>query len=261
MKTRKTLLMATGAVLFLLGSLAMADEGKGDPERDAGFDKPAVKPESKGPAEPGGWILALAWRLDLTKEQVAQIQAIVEEAQAEAQEAAEVVAAAQAVLHEAVVKGASEEDIRVAAAAMGIVIGDQAVLRAQTLAAIKAVLTEEQFGRFDAIKTKLPELRQLLQNRKAREADVKSPKSQDKTSKDPGDAGGKTPAKGKGDAGGKTLAKGTKDAGDKTPTADAALAMVTIFKAADTNKDGALTMDELNAYLKSTKGDPSAPKK
>ena len=186
MKMGKTSLMVAGAVLFLLGSLATADEGKGDPNKGDGSDKAVVKPESKGPGEPGGWILSLAWWLDLTKEQVAQVQAIVEEAQPEAQEAAEVVAAAQAALHEAVVKDASEEDIRIAAAALGIVIGDQAVLRTQTLAAIKAVLTEEQLKRFDAIKTKLPQLAQLLQNRKSRDADGKSPQSQDKTSKDPG---------------------------------------------------------------------------
>ena len=192
MKMGKTLLMVAGAVLLVLGSLATADEVKGDPDKGAGSDKPVVKPESKGSGEPGGWILSLAWWLDLTKEQVTQIQAIVDEAQPEAKEAAEVVAAAQAALHEAVVKDASEEDIRIAAGALGIVIGDQAVLRAQTLAAIKAVLTEEQLKRFDAIKTKLPQLAQLLQNPKSRDADAKSPKSQDKTSKDPGDTGDKT---------------------------------------------------------------------
>ena len=249
MKMGKTLLMVAGAVLLLLGSLAMADEVKGDPDKGTGSDKPAVKPESKGSGEPGGWILSLAWRLDLTKEQVAQVQAIVDEAQAEAQEAAEVVAAAQAALHEAVVKDASEEDIRIAAGALGIVIGDQAVLRAQTLAAIKAVLTTEQLQRFDAIKAKLPQLAQRLQNQKSPDTDVKSPKSQDKTSKDPGDAGDKTPVKSK------------KDAGDKTPAEDNAAALLKLFKAADANKDGVLTMKELNAYLEGTKSDQPAPKK
>jgi Spy/CpxP family protein refolding chaperone len=249
MKMGKTSLMVAGVVLFLLGSWATADEVKGDPNKGDGSGKVVVKPESKVSGEPGGWILSLAWWLDLTKEQVAQIQGIVDEAQLEAKEAAEVVAAAQATLHEAVVNGATEEDIRVAAGALGIVIGDQAVLRAQTLTAIKAVLTEEQLKRFDAIKTKLPQLAQLLRNQKSHDADGKSPKPQDKTSKDQGDAGDKTPTKVK------------KDAGAKTSAEDQAAALVKLFKAADTNKDGVLTTEELNAYVKGVKGDQPAPKK
>ncbi len=253
MKMGKMSLMVASAVLLVLSSLALADEGKSAPDKSAGSDKTVVKPESKESGEPGGWLLSLAWWLDLTKAQVAQIRAIVEEAQPQAKEAAAVVDAAQAALHEAVVKGASEEDIRVAAGALGIVIGDQAVLRVQTLAAIKAVLTEEQLQRFDQIKTKLPQLVQQMHNMKSRDGDVKSSKSTDKTSK--GDAGDKTAAGDKTSTGGKTAT------GDKTSAGDTALALMKLFKAADTNKDGVLTMDELNAYLKSTQGDQPAPKK
>jgi Spy/CpxP family protein refolding chaperone len=238
MKMGKRSLMAVGAVLLVLGSLALADEGKSAPDQSASSDKTVVKPES---GEPGGWLLSLAWRLDLTKEQVARIRAIVEEAQPQAKEAAAVVDAAQAALHEAVVNGASEQDIRVAAGALGIVIGDQAVLRVQTLAAIKAVLTEEQLNRFDQIKAKLPQLVQQMHNVKSRDADVRSSKSSDKTSK--GDTGGKTAT------------------GDKTSAEGTATALLTIFKAADTNKDGVLTPDELNAYLEGTQGDQPAPTK
>jgi len=242
MKTGWKSLMVAGAVLVILSSLVTAQTIKGEPGKDAGSDEPAVKPGPKGPGEPGGWIPVLAWWLDLTEEQVEQMKAIVEEAQPEAEEAAAVVAAAQAALHEAVAEGAGEEEIRVAAAALGTVIGDQAVLRAQTLASIKALLTEEQLKDFDKIKTKLPQLAQLIYNPKFRGADGKSPKSQ------PQDKTGKTP-KDKGDTGG------------KLPADDGATALLKIFKAADANKDGALTMKELQAFLAAGKGDQPAPKK
>lgn len=271
MKMGRTSLMVIGVVLLVLGSLATADEGKSAPDKSAGSDKTVVKPESKESGEPGGWLLSLAWWLDLTKEQVALIRAIVEEAQPQAKEAAAVVDAAQAALHEAVMNGASEEDIRVAAEALGLVIGDQAVLRAQTLAAIKAVLTEEQLERFDQIKAKLPQLVQQMHNAKSRDADVKSSKSSDKTAKgdtrDKTATGEKSSTGSKTGAGDKTATGGKTSTGDKTATGgktsaeDMALALVTIFKAADTNKDGVLTMDELNAYLKSAKSDQPAPKK
>ncbi len=133
------------------------------------------------------------------------------------------------------------------------------------------MLTEEQLERFDQIKAKLPQLVQQMHNAKSRDADVKSSKSSDKTAKgDTGDktatgekssTGSKTGAGDKTATGGKTSTGDKTAAGGKTSAEDTALVLVTIFKAADTNKDGALTMDELNAYLKSTEGDQSAPKK
>ncbi len=266
MKTVWKSLIVAGAVLVLLSSLVTAQPMKGEPDKGAGSGEPVKKLAPKEPGEPGGWLLSLAWWLDLTKEQVTQVQAIVEEAQPEAQEAADVVAAAQAALHEAVVNGASEDEIRVAATALGTVIGDQAVLHAQTLAAIKAVLTEEQLKRFDAIKTKLPQLAQVVQKMKSPGgADVKSSKSQpvDKTSKTP------TGKEGTGDKSSKLqptdktaktpVSKG--DTGDKASAEDVAAALKKLFKAADANKDGVLSMKELDAFLGSAKDDQPAPKK
>ena len=235
-------LVAAGAVLVLLSSLVMAQSTKGDPGKDTGSDKPAVKAETKTPGDPGGWIPVLAWWLDLTKEQVAQMNAVVEEARVEIKEGAEVIAAAQAALHEAVAGGAGEEEIRVAATALGTVIGDQAVLHAQTLASLKAVLTKEQLKDFDKIKTKLPQLAQLMHKAKSTGPSEKPSKSQ------PKDETGKTPIDKKG-------------AGDKVPADDKAAALMKIFKAADANKDGMLTMKELQAFLGAGKGDQPAPKK
>jgi len=248
MKTGKTSSMVIGAVLLMLSSLAPAGQTKGDPNESAGSGKAVVKPEPKGSAEPDGWLGSLAQWLDLTKEQVALIQVIVEQAQPEAEIAAAVVAATQAALHKAVVNDASDAKIRVAAGAVGIAIGDQAVLHAQTLASIKAMLTKEQLKRFEEIKTKLA---QLMLHPKSRRADAKSSKLQpaDKTAKGKGDTGDKAPT------GDKT------STGGKTSTEDTATALINLFKAADANKDGMLTMDELNAYLKGTKGDQPAPKK
>lgn len=260
MKTGKTSLMVIGAVLLVLSSLAPAGQTKGDPNQSAGSGKAVVKPEPKESAEPDGWILTLASWLDLTKGQVALIQVIVEQAQPEAKVAAAVVAATQAALHEAVVNDASDARIRVAAGALGLALGDQAVLHAQTLASIKIVLTKEQLKRFEEIKTKLA---QRMAHPKFPNADAKSSKSPtpDKTAKGKGDTGDKAPTGDKTSTGGKTSTGDKTPTGDKTSTEDTATALIDLFIAADANKDGMLTMDELNAYLKGTKGDQPAPKK
>ena len=246
-------LMVAGAVLVILSSLVMAQPIKGEPGTSVGPDKPEMKPESKGPGHPAGLIPVLAWWLDLTKEQVEQMHAIVKEARVDGDEAAEAVAAAQAALHEAVAGGASEEEIRTAATVLGMAIGDQAVLHAQTVASLKAVLTEEQLKEFDKIKTKLPQLAQLVHNAKFRkDSGVESSKSlpQDKTVKTPTvkTPTGKMPA-GKGDTGG------------KLPADDGTISPEAIFKAADANKDGVLTLEELQAFLAVAKDGQQAPTK
>jgi len=235
--------VAVGAILVVLSGMVMAQSKKGDPGKDAGSDKPAVKPETKAPGDPDGWIPLLAWWLDLTKEQVAQMQAIVDDARPEIKEGAEVIAAAQDALREAVAGGADEEEIRVAATALGTVIGDQAVLYAQTLASITTGLMEEQLKDFHRIKTKLPQLAQLL--RKAKSGDS-------------GEKPAKSPSK---DKAGKTLVD-KKDGGDKEPAEDVtAAALLKVFKAADANKDGVLALKELQAFLDTEKGDQPAPNK
>ncbi len=106
-----------------------------------------------GPA-PGG-LLRLGWWLDLTKEQTKQIETIYEKAQVDANATARAVASARDALHKAVTSGATETEIQAAATALGTAIGNQAALVAKTLAAAKAVLTDEQRKELEKIQTKL----------------------------------------------------------------------------------------------------------
>ncbi len=226
MRMRWKLFMVVGAVLVIMSSLAMAQPVK---------EEPKTGPELKGPGQPEGLIPVLAWWLDLTKEQVEQMHAIVELARPEAKEAAVAIADAQQALHEAVTAGAGAEDIQAAAAALGVVIGNQAVLHAQTVASLKAVLTEEQLKDFEKIRTKLPQLAQLLPKRKLAKGDG------EKSDKQPaGDKSGKTPTD-----------KG--DTGDKQPAEKVTMSPEAAFKAADANKDGVLSLKEFLAALATMK--------
>jgi Spy/CpxP family protein refolding chaperone len=101
--------------------------------------------------------------LDLTKEQYEQVRTILEDNKENAQTAERGVRNAQKALHDAVIDEAGEEAIRNAAAEVGKAIGDQAVLRAQTAASVKGVLTEEQLVKLDTIKEKMQELREDVQ--------------------------------------------------------------------------------------------------
>jgi Spy/CpxP family protein refolding chaperone len=91
-------------------------------------------------------------RLDLTEEQDLQVQGILEACKAEMEAASEAVADARKSLHEAVAEGADETAIRSAAAVLGTSIGDRAVLKSQTIAEVKKVLTPEQIEQLDQIK-------------------------------------------------------------------------------------------------------------
>lgn len=115
-----------------------------------------------GVGQPG--VLRLILRtLDLTDEQRELIKAILEAAKPDMEAAREAVAEASATLNEAVVQGADEDTILAAASALGDAIGAQAVLRAQTIASIKAVLTEEQLAQLDENLAREAELEQIEQ--------------------------------------------------------------------------------------------------
>jgi len=176
MRTTRRSLIVVGAVLALVTSQAMAQPGNGwgpGPRHAPGLGA-GVVPHAPGPmglggpggpgggcpfccplgAAPGG-LLRLGWWLDLTAEQTKQISTIYQNAQADANTAADAVISARDALHKTVVSGATDEQIRTAAAALGTAVGNQAALAAKTLASAKTVLTDEQRKELEKIQTRL----------------------------------------------------------------------------------------------------------
>jgi hypothetical protein len=96
------------------------------------------------------------YRLDLTEEQRELIGDILEAGRDACEAGREAVANATKALHTAVTEGADETAIREAAAGLGTVLGDQAVLKAGTIASVKEVLTEEQIGQLQEMKDAEP---------------------------------------------------------------------------------------------------------
>ncbi len=107
----------------------------------------------------------LAWWLDLTAKQTTQIEGILAQAKTDSQAADLAMVAARQALHDDVINGATDLKIRAAAALLGQAIGNEAVLRAKTLTAIKGVLDAEQLKEFDKILTKLPRFALRLEGR------------------------------------------------------------------------------------------------
>jgi len=176
MKTTRKALIVVGAVLALVTSQAVAQpgNGRGPGPRHSPGPGAGVVPHTSGPmglggpggpgggcafccplgAAPGG-LLRLGWWLDLTEEQTKQISAIYQNAQADANTAADAVVSARDALHKAVIRGATDEQIRTAAAALGTAVGNQAALAAKTMASAKTVLTEEQRQQLEKIQARL----------------------------------------------------------------------------------------------------------
>ncbi len=106
-------------------------------------------------------ILKLKETLDLSADQVKQLEAIRAEGKGQPKAGYEAVKAKRDALHKAVKSGADEAVIRAAAAELGSVTGDQAVLRTKAKSRVNAVLTETQ-------KTKLKELKRSFGKGKRR---------------------------------------------------------------------------------------------
>jgi Spy/CpxP family protein refolding chaperone len=96
-------------------------------------------------------------RLDLTDEQNEQIKAIREANKEKMKAAQNTVAEATKALHETSFQDANEATIRAVAATLGSALGDRAVLRATTMASIKKVLTAEQREKLAESRTKMKE--------------------------------------------------------------------------------------------------------
>ena len=167
-----------------------------------------------------------AW-LDLTPEQKTQIREIHEQGKKDAEAAQDAVADARDALHEAVIGGAAEADIRAAAIALGEAIGNQAALHAKTVVAVKAVLTDEQRKKFDEMRAERPGLRQRIPHGPGPFCPWVEPDDSNQVAR--------APMRGQGFGGG------------PVPTEQ-------IFQAADTDKDGKLTLEELKAFHNKARG-------
>ena len=238
MKTRWKVLIVAGAAVALLGAQVMGQGpgggqgwGPGPAHRagnpnQAGLD---AIPHRGGPMGPAGGVFCsplgpahssvlgpMAWSLNLTDEQIKQIRGIYDRAKADANSVEQAVATATIGLHEAIASGAAEAQIRAAATTLGAALGNQAVFHAKMLTTVKAVLTDEQRKELDKIPGKMSTLQHNAQG--------------------PNPAG----AAGQGGA--------VPHSGSIAPASGGSMTLDQMFKDADTNKDGALTLDELNAF-------------
>ena len=211
---------------------------------------PAIRP----PAPDRDMILRFILRqLDLTDEQREQIKGILEANQEGLETARKAVRDATKSLHEAVIKGAGEADIRAAATALGTAIGNEAVLRSAMMTSVKQVLTPEQLAELGKIKGRAQMLHLGLE--------------------DPDFAGGfgpiphapwPMPRLGRGlgmdidrifeNRDTNKDGKLTKEELQATNRPQCPLEKV--FDKIDTNKDGALTPDELEAFTDQIKDRP-----
>jgi len=156
-------------VLTALVGLVLAGPGRGGrgsrsgPEEQGGFGmgmgrfgrpgEPGMQGMLGGTGEPGMLgIRRMLGELDLTDEQKKSVKQITEAAKEKRKTAAEAVREARKALWEAIVKG-DETAARKTATNLGKVLGDQAVLKVQTTASIKAVLTPGQLKKLDELKT------------------------------------------------------------------------------------------------------------
>jgi Spy/CpxP family protein refolding chaperone len=177
----------------------------------------------------------LVRRLDLTDEQRTEIREILSQARSDEQGAREAVAKAREDLRKAVTGGATEEQIRSAATALGTAMGNQAVLQVKTVTAVKAVLTDEQRQKLEQMQKDLPRLRQRVRNA-ALNGPAGGPRMMQRRGNGPAEPPARGPAPGRGP-----------------------LPLERIFKNADTNRDGMLSMEELRAFQEAHRGGEPQP--
>lgn len=289
MKTARNILVVAAGVLVLVGGLAMAAGPGGGQGQGRGFGQGrgrgmgpgmgmgmGMRAHEAGPMGEmrGDPLDAIGAQLNLTAEQRGQIRTIHEQAQKDAVAARDGVAAARDALHDAVISGKTEAEIRAAGTRLGEAIGNQAALHAKTMAAMKVVLTEEQRKKFEEMKKDnqpgmgprgprgggpfcpwmgdgdqewQPPMHQRAFGRGGPWMDDNE-----------GDQQGQPPMHqqgfGRGGPGGPRMGEDQADQQGQPPVRRQAfggggpLPAEEMFKAADTDKDGKLTLEELQAF-------------
>lgn len=133
------------ALLLAVQGIAMSQE-KGPEGRGRRF----AGPGRRGPQ--GAMMLRrIVHRLDLTEEQIQKVKTIAKNNKETVEATEKTLEQARNAVHEAVVKGAAESEVRAAAASLGATLADQAVNKAATMASIRAILTEEQLKELDEL--------------------------------------------------------------------------------------------------------------
>jgi len=141
MKTaHRTIGLATLGILVLATVGLAASPGRMQGRMGRGPEGPGRGPGGRLRSTLG----AVVHRLDLTDEQSGNIRAIMKESRQGLVNARRSLAEARQKLQENVSNGAQEQEIRACAEALGKAIANEAVLRSQTLASVKEVLTQEQ---------------------------------------------------------------------------------------------------------------------
>ena len=175
--------------------------------------------------------------LDLTEQQRESIRNILESARETSESEREAVENARKALHTAVAEGADETAIREAASNLGKAIGDRAVSRAATMTSIKEVLTEEQLEQLQKMKSS--ESRDDLNGAGIQRRQMRS-------GNQPGlqGRGFGRPGRGAGRLGMGPAWQGR----DRGPGPRPGFGIDRLIEQVDTNGDGTLTAEEIQAF-------------
>lgn len=228
-----------------LGPGAYGGPGEDSFRSPMAYGRGPMAGQSRGPG-----IAGALRRLNLTEEQRESVKNILESARETAETERKAIADAREALHKAVTEGADETAIREAATNLGKVIGDQAVSRAATMTSIKKVLTEEQLEKLQ--KMKESESRDDLGRAEVPGRGLRRGNQRGMSGRDPGGPGRGAGRFGRGpERGGRGFGEGPGWQGRGFAEGPRVGSRIDrLIEQVDTNNDGTLTAEELEAYKK-----------